>query len=152
MCNIAYRCSSITSIALDCQGQWHVSLTRTVVCSLRVTSSFPTLSSHPPCLPRLRQTVKRACLYVDPKGPASISGGVEVVEKSPGVRTVCAQFRDPFLTAAQAQMSYCSSSSSPFIPPTATGCLRWGCSGVGRGWLSDFNDIDRHFLYCQKAL
>lgn len=133
ICNTVNGCYPSHSIRLECQGQWHFSLTRTVVCSSGVTSSFPTPSSHPPCLPLLRQTVKRACLYVDPKGPASISGGVEVVEESPGVRTVCAQFRDPFLTAAQAQMSYCSSSSSPFIPPQQRDAYAEGAQGWAEG-------------------
>lgn len=122
-----------TSVTFDCQGLWHFSLTTTVVRGMRVTSSLPTLSSHPPCLPLLRQTVKRVCLYGDPKGPASISGGVEVIEESPGVRTVCAQFRDPFLTAAQTQMSYCSSSSSLFIPPQQWEAYAEGTQGWAEG-------------------
>lgn len=38
-----------------------------------------------------------------------------------------------------------------FHSPIATGWLRWGCSGVGRGWLSDFNNIDRHFSIVKKS-
>lgn len=115
-----------------------------------MTSSFPTLSSHPSCPPLLRQTAKRACLYGDPKGPASISGGGGGRWGEPrGQNSMC---------AVPGPLSGCNPGTDEplfllklsFHSPTAMGCLRWGCSGVGRGWLSDFNDIDGHFSIVKK--
>lgn len=87
-----------------------------------------------------------------PRGPLSVSwGGVGCWGEPRGRNTVCAVPGPPDLTV-QPKHSRASvpSSSTPFIwlppPSPAKGLSCWGCGGrtrVGRGWPSDFKDIDR---------
>lgn len=74
---------------------------------------------------------------------------MEVVEESPGVKTVCAQFRDPYLTVQpkhrQATVPPQALLSFPFKQRDSYAGVQWQGSGVGRGRPSDFKDIDRHF-------
>lgn len=121
-------------------------------------SSSPTPSSHPLCPLLLRHTPVRACVCQDSEAHCPQAKGVEVVEESPGVKTLCAQFRDPQShSATRAQTSHCSLSSSSFILPS-NGTLTQGCrgraqgSGVGSGWPSDFKDIDRHSSFVKSLI
>lgn len=107
---------------------------------------WPTLL--PPCRPSpllLRHTPGRACKYQDPQAPAPISrrGWRSLRGSRGGQNCMCALPGPLSQCASEEQMSYCSSSSSPFmttplflptllplpLPPPATGGCRGGSSG-----------------------
>lgn len=111
----------------------------------------------PPCPPLLRHAAESACVHREPRAPPP-GGVLGFRRREPrGQNTVCA-VPGPLSGAArpEAQTGPCSSSSSPFIPPTpATGLFRRGCGGRAQGLgasrrPSDFKDIGGHFWCCQK--
>lgn len=101
------------------------------------------------------------------RGWRSPRGGPRGAE---GVKTVCAHFRDPYLSVRvqhrratvppQAVLSLqpptphppLSSQPHPSPPPATGGCRGRAQGRAGRWWgaPSDFKDIDRHFSIVQK--
>lgn len=118
-------------------------------------------SSQPPRRLLLRHTPGRARQYRDPRAPGVHKRrGWRSSRRAQGVKTVCAHFRDPYLTARlrhrratvppQALLSF--TPPSPQQPDSYAG-VPWQGSGVGRGGRPfDFKDIDRHSSIVQKPV
>lgn len=91
----------------------------------------------PPCPPLLRHAAESACVHREPRAPPP-AGFEGFVDESPGVKTLCAQFRDPspgLRDPKHRRAPVPPQALLSFPPPhPATGLFRRDAAAGPRGW------------------